>query len=186
MGRPRQQFGKRLSSISKVCAQTIFRFLRHPVGSTTSKSLHNSVKRQLSGTKLSSIAKLLLAVEVVFCFGPLIFLWALGVTLLPAHFNLLFTNTNLGSFLFVAWIAAASIGFISLLGVLRALFTNKSRNLNPTFAKSGIVLGFLAILPLIHPAFPNPWNLLAVIPLIATAHIAYLARSYLFDPDMRS
>ena len=110
-------------------------------------------------------------------------LWVLGVYLLPIQIYALVTEAVIEPLIVIGWVAAGGYGLVALFAVLREIFFKTQKRLSPRVVLPGLVVGFLAVLPFIHPAFPTPWNFLAIAPMAATIHMAYLGRNYLFDKD---
>jgi hypothetical protein len=127
--------------------------------------------------------KVLLSIEVVVCFAPVLLLLLLGVLLVP--FQLFAVNHEpliwRGPATVIASVACGGIGLLTLLFVLGKLFFGRKPVESPTLVCTGVALGALPIIPMAMFGDPWGWKLVGALPLAASAHILFLARGMLFS-----
>jgi hypothetical protein len=71
-------------------------------------------------------------------------------------------------------------GFVALFNVVRWLLIRPSHSSNPKVVLILMGLGALPLVAFTALGDTTEWQLLSALPLISTAHLAYLARDYLF------
>lgn len=127
------------------------------------------------------IAKVLLCIEVVVCFAPVVLLLLTGLLLIPIQFVALSHEPLLwrGPAALLASVVCGGIGLTTLLFVLGKLLLGSERIRTPWVICTGVVLGALPIVPMAASTY-GWWWIVGVLPLAASAHILFLARGMLF------
>jgi hypothetical protein len=120
-----------------------------------------------------------LLIEVAICFAPMTLMLLLGFLLVPFQVAVLFTGEFSGLSL-IAIVAMGMAGFVALFNVVRWLLIRPSHSLNPKVVLILMGLGALPLVAFTALGDTTEWQLLSALPLISTAHLAYLARDYLF------
>lgn len=126
--------------------------------------------------------KILLTLEVLVCFGPLVFIWLLGVILVPIQIAFLVSGDapldRLVSLFVIAWVVAATFGLFGLSIVLIHLYRGSQKIAAGNLVLVCIALGFVALVPML-----GSYN--GLLATAASIHILYLSRDFLF-PSPRS
>lgn len=126
--------------------------------------------------------KILLTIEVVICFAPVVLLLVVGASLAPFQVHVATTSP-------LDWRAAVTvlglvtcglIGFSTLAYVLGKLFSGHTSMSRPTLVCIGAALGALALMPLLLGGTLR-WKLVGLLPLGASVHVLFLARRMLIS-----
>ena len=124
--------------------------------------------------------KALLVLEVVLCFGTLVFFWGLGLVLVIDQGNSAWRTPEL-----VRSIAAGAVGLVALVVVLVALLRERTELRARWWVLIAIAIGATPILMLV-PSLPGEGGwlgfMLVIPPLACSAHVVYLAR-HLLAPE---
>jgi predicted membrane channel-forming protein YqfA (hemolysin III family) len=128
---------------------------------------------------MTGTAKGLLLLEVAICFLPMTLLLLLGVLMVPSQLGFVIAGEWSGMFL-IAIVLMGISGLVALFIVLRWLLIRPSHPLNARFVLLLMCLGILPLLPYAFAGDTVTWRVVGALPLICTAHVAYLAREYLF------
>lgn len=129
--------------------------------------------------------KTFLALEVVYCFGPLAILLLLGLMMVPIQIAYLLNQPPPlhwePSISVIAAVAFGSWGLVALLVVLSHLYQDSKKIGSPGFVIGGITLGVLAVAMFNAISLPEYGvaKIVGLIPLLCTAHIVYLSRRFL-------
>jgi hypothetical protein len=130
---------------------------------------------------LRPLTKVLVCVEVVVCFAPLLPVLLMGALLIPMQFVFLSHEPLLwrGSASLMASVACGAIGLVTLLFVLGKLLFGGTAIRSPWVIFIGVALGMLPIVPMAVSG-DGWWRLFGALPLVASAHLLFLARGMLF------
>ena len=130
---------------------------------------------------LRPTTKVLLCIEVVVCFAPVVLLLLMGVLLIPIQFVALNHEPMLwqGPAALVGSVASGAIGLTTLLFVLGKLLFGGGPIGSRWVVCTGVALGALPIVPMAIFG-DGRWWILGALPLAASAHILFLAREMLF------
>ncbi|MET0661472.1 MAG: hypothetical protein ABW110_25320 [Steroidobacteraceae bacterium] len=128
--------------------------------------------------------KILLLLEVTLCFSPPVLMLATGLFLLPFQVTFWAQDPNLwqGPVMVIAMVAAGFIGLVTLLFVLSHLLRPNGVIRRPGWVLSGVLVGAAPLVPYV---FAAELALIALLPLLCTLHIVYLARDMLLRPAFR-
>jgi hypothetical protein len=127
--------------------------------------------------------KALLIIEVAVCFGPLILWWGMGMVMAALQIGMLFhhfAEVAPSALLVFALVGAGTVGLIALLEVLRSLFDPSASRMNPNITLLFVVIGLMPVIWMMYDVPWSPWILIGLVPMVATIHIVYLSRHYLF------
>ena len=134
---------------------------------------------------MSTIARTLIVVEVMICFGPMSLVLLLGLVIAPMQLQFLFTlegEGRLGSLILLASVGAGMAGLVALTNVLLWILGPSSTFLGRRWTWLGILLGILPIsMYAFGPVDSIGWRVAGVLPLVCTLHLSYLARAFLFS-----
>ena len=133
-------------------------------------------------TMLRPSAKVLLTIEILVCFGPVLLLLVVGVTFAPIQL-VVATRDPLNwhsALTVVGQVTCGLIGTGTLAYVVGKLFAGEGSISRPMLVCIGIALGALAVSPLLSGS-PLGWILIGLLPLAASTHIVFLARRMLFS-----
>jgi hypothetical protein len=130
--------------------------------------------------------KVLLGIEVVVCFAPMLVILLMGLLLIPIQFVALNHEPLLwrGPAMLVTSVACGAIGLVTLFFMLGKLFFGSAPIRTPWLICIGVALGALPILPMAVFGDTWLWKLFGILPLAVSAHILYHARRMLF-PSVR-
>ena len=118
------------------------------------------------------IAKTLLVLEVLLCFGPaFLLLFAGAIFVVESGFE----------FWTVAPVLGGLAGLLALANAISWIFDNDANVMNPKFVLICLILGVVSLLPFLQSEVPI-LNFVIVATLVASAHLMYLARDYLLLP----
>jgi hypothetical protein len=127
--------------------------------------------------------KLLLCIEIVVCFAPVLLLLLLGVLMVP--FQIVAVNHEpllwRGPATLIASVVCGGIGLLTLLFVLGKLFVGRKPVGSPWLICTGVALGALPIVPIAIFGDTWGWKFAGALPLAASAHCLFLARGLLFS-----
>jgi hypothetical protein len=131
---------------------------------------------------LRASTKILLTIEVVVCFAPIVLLLVVGVALTPMQSPVAIAEPLdwRSAVSVIGQVACGLIGFATLIYVLGKLFSGHGSISRPTLVCIGAALGALALVPLLL-ANSVGWKLVGLLPLAVAAHILFLARRMLFS-----
>jgi hypothetical protein len=128
--------------------------------------------------------KHLLLVEVGVCFLPVILQLMLGLLIAPMQIFFLATaesKAKLGALGFLALVATGICGLVALHSVLKWLVFQSPTTLKPKTVLCLMAIGVLPLIVFAPYATTNALGVVTVIlPLVCSAHLAWLARDYLF------
>lgn len=126
-------------------------------------------------------AKILFVVELLVCFGPVAIMLALGMLIIPM--GIVFGgHLAVGNFAALAFVIAGALGMHALLTVVGMLMSGQLARLSPRVILVFAAIGFAALLPMVVGPVSSPWwRLVGLLPLLAGAHVIYLARAQLFS-----
>ena len=128
---------------------------------------------------MSRLAKALLLLEVAVCFLPLTLLLLLGALMVPFQVGFLMMG-ELGSLYVIGAVLAGLAGLVALFIVLRWLLFRPVNPFERRWTLALMCLGILPVLPIAVAGDTWFWKILGAVPLLCSAHLAYLAREYLF------
>ena len=125
--------------------------------------------------------KVLLCIEVVVCFAPVVLLLLMGLLLIPIQFLALNDEPLLwrGPAALLGSVVCGGVGLTTLLFVLGKLLLGSAQIRSPWVICTGVALGALPIVPMVASGY-GWWWIVGVLPLAASAHILFLARRMLF------
>ena len=125
--------------------------------------------------------KLLLTIEVVVCFAPLLILLWLAAVLMPIQISAIDEEPLLwqGPAVVIGSVACGAIGLFTLIFVMGKLFVAHSSISKPALVWSGVALGALPVIP-IAVSGDSLGKLVGILPLAVSAHILWLGRCMLF------
>ena len=122
--------------------------------------------------------KVLLILELFVCFAPAVVMLLLGLIFLPVSFVMGPRFGNLGG---LAMIVGGLSGTVGISVVVAALMSGKRPRLSTRVILVLAAMGFASLLPLvIGSADSFRWRLFGLLPIAASVHVIYLARSLLF------
>ena len=120
---------------------------------------------------------LLIALEVIVCFGPAAMLWLLGLLFVP---TVILSNPDIEAFVLLAMIVAGAFGIAGVLALLDVLVSERPPRIPTRLIVVFASLGVASLLPLVIGSVGLPgWRLFGVLPLVGAAHLFYLTRSQL-------
>lgn len=129
--------------------------------------------------------KTLFVLEVAVCFGPLILWWGMSLVYLGVQILGLFHKFSvdivLGFLLTGVMVASGALGLIALLEVVRSIFNPAASLMNSKVAALFMIIGLIPVVWIVSYGEWANWKLIGVVPMIATLHIIYLGRYYLFS-----
>jgi hypothetical protein len=130
---------------------------------------------------MSRLAKAFLLLELTICFAPVAILLFLGMFIIPM--GLIFGPTlELGNLAALAMVVAGALGMHALLTVVSALMSGKRPKLSPRLILIFAAIGCVPLLPIVIGRVDSSWwRLVGLLPLLAGAHVIYLARAHLFE-----
>jgi len=134
--------------------------------------------------QMRPVLKMFLIIEVAVCFGPLILWWGMGLVMAALQIGMLFhdfAEVAPSALLVFALVGAGTVGLMALLEVLRSLFDPSASLMNPNITLLFVVIGLMPVIWMIYDAPWTPWILIGLVPMVATVHIIYLGRQYLFS-----
>jgi hypothetical protein len=136
---------------------------------------------------MRAIAKTLLILEVVVCFGPAAILLLLGALMVPMQIYALVYEPLLwdGPLHLIGFVVCGICGLAVLVFVLYQLFRTDGNIRRPWLVLACIAFGTLPILDIAASAAAG-WRVLAAMPLVCTAHIVFLSRRILFPGRAQS
>lgn len=120
--------------------------------------------------------KVMLAIEIVICFGPVLVLLSIGVWLLPQQLIFLVIEPNLSSMLFVLWLLGGALGVSGLYRVVGSLYGRPLRPFHRSYTLAKCIVGIAALLPFVV-AFSDVSRVLrlaSLLPIAAALHIVFL------------
>ncbi len=126
--------------------------------------------------------KLVLVLEVVICFVPMAVLLLLGLLLTPLQFIALEREPLLwqGPVYLVGSVVFGSFGLATMAYVLWKLLRGADAIATPELVVLGAVIGVIPIVPMAIFAEPWGWKVTAILPLVVSAHVLFLARRFVF------
>jgi len=131
----------------------------------------------------------LLLVEVGVCFLPAVLQLVLGLIVAPMQMFFLISGESqaqFGAFSFLAIIAAGICGLVALHSVMKWLLNRTSTSLKPKTVLWLMCIGILPLIVFAPFAIRNTVGVITIVlPLICSAHLAWLARDYLFGSFAR-
>lgn len=131
---------------------------------------------------MNSLKKNLILGEVVICFGPAFILLAMGMAIIPTALRSLFSGHFYGLYI-LGMLVGGVLGITGLIALTIKILEPESNTLAPSKVKLFISLGILAVLGFLVMASEGgpAWQLAVVsLPIIASIHLLYLGRSYVF------
>jgi hypothetical protein len=133
--------------------------------------------------RMSRLSKGLLLVEIAVCFIPVSALLGFGILMLLVQVRFFATievSHFDGPLYLLAFVASGICGLTALYCVMRWLLYGIRANLKPRIV---VILMCVGLTPLIYLAVQPEvvGRYLVVLPLLSSAHLLWLSRSYLFD-----
>jgi hypothetical protein len=132
--------------------------------------------------------KMLLALEAVVCFGPVAFFLPIGVLMLPMQIAELFRHPEhwQDHLSLVGLVICGVAGMTALCFVVAKLWDN-SRIERPLLVLAGTAMGVAGLVGYTNGISDDSvWVVLGALPLLATAHILFLARNLLCHSGLGS
>jgi hypothetical protein len=132
---------------------------------------------------LRKSAKLLLAIELIVGFAPIVGLLLLGVLFVPTEIYAIFEEPLdwQGPVFLIGSVAFGVVGLFSLVFVLSKLFRGVALISRPVLVCAGVTLGLLPIVPYALFADTWVWKVVAgIAPIAVSAHVLFLSRRLLF------
>ena len=129
---------------------------------------------------MGRLAKTLLIIELFICFAPAAILLVLGMIIIPM--GIIFGPTlAYGNLAALAMVIAGALGMHALLTVVSMLLSGKRSKLSTRYILLFAALGLASLLPIVVGGVDaHWWRLVGLLPILAAAHVFYLARGYLF------
>lgn len=126
--------------------------------------------------------KLLLILEVAICFVPMIVLLLFGLLLIPLQFVALANEPLLwqGPTYLIGSVIFGFVGLVTMAYVLWNLLRGVNAIMAPELVFLGAVIGAIPILPMALFGDPWGWKVTAMLPLVVSAHVLFLARRFVF------
>ena len=122
--------------------------------------------------------KALLLLELFACFAPAIVLLLLGLIVIPVSFLMDPRLEALGG---AAMVIGGLAGMTGIAIVVAALMSGTKPKLSTPVVLALAAMGFASLLPLAVGTVDSfGWRLIGWLPILAGAHVIYLARSLLF------
>jgi hypothetical protein len=132
---------------------------------------------------MSRAAKFLILLEVAVCFLPTMLVLLFGLLIMPFQVRFLIEG-ELAALNAIVPVVMGVGGLLALFTVLRWLFLRPTKSFDRRITLVLMCLGAIPIVPYAVAGDTVLWKLAGVLPLMCTAHLAYLARDYLFkDPQ---
>jgi hypothetical protein len=133
-------------------------------------------------TAMARLSRVLLTVEVIVCFAPMLLLLVVGALLIPMQIVGIGYEPLIwrGPATLIGSVVCGVIGLWALLLVLSNLFLGRNSINRPGFICTGIAVGALPIVPIALFGDSSPWRFVGALPLAATAHILFLGRRMIF------
>ena len=126
------------------------------------------------------LEKVLIAIEVMICFGPAAILWCLGLMFAPL-WVLSGSEPDLEAIAILAMVVGGAFGIVSLLAVLDGLVAQRPPKLSTRVTIVFSVVGAAALLPLVFGFFPFPGaRVIGLLPIIGMLNLLYLSRVTMF------
>jgi hypothetical protein len=146
-----------------------------------SKLFHRDEAYVSLSNSISQRMKAVLVAEVVICFGPAAALLLLGALMVPLQLRAFVAEPVLsaGPVQVILLVIAGFIGLGALLFLLQKLFRDDTIE-RPIPVLAAVLLGTAALLPIVM-GDSALMRMVALLPLVATAHILFLSR-HLFWP----
>jgi hypothetical protein len=142
----------------------------------------------VAGRIKSKAVRIFVIAEVLLCFVPLAGMVCLGILFAPfAVLDML--KGHFKSMMSVVFVALGIAGLIALVQVLKWLFGRQTVLLGRWWTIGLMLLGLLPVAVIFHDAIFDPMQhrfmvLVGAAPILVTAHLAYLARQYLFTSPL--
>jgi hypothetical protein len=140
------------------------------------------IQKFASGDRMARLSRVLLTIEVIVCFAPLLLMLVVGALLIPMQVLGISDEPLIwqGPATLIGSVVCGVIGLFTLIFVLANLFLGRSSIDKPALICTGVALGALPIVPIAVFGDSLPWRLFGVLPLAATAHILFLGRRMIF------
>jgi hypothetical protein len=129
--------------------------------------------------------KILLLAEVVICFGPAFLILVMGFVVIPVAFQSLVNGDTAGVYL-LAMLLGGCFGMAALISLMIKILEPDSRTLSPRKILLFMSFGILALLGFLIMAGEGgvSWQLgIASLPLVASIHLIYMGRGYVFTKN---
>jgi hypothetical protein len=125
--------------------------------------------------------RVLLAVEVLVCFGPMTVMLLLGALLIPIQIAALLHEPLLwdGPVQVIGSVLCGCIGLVSLIVLLRTLFGDSRPIRRPALVLVGAAIGAIPLLDVVTSPIVV-WRVVGAMPLLSAAHIIFMSRRMLF------
>jgi len=123
--------------------------------------------------------KVLLILELIVCFGPVVALLVLGLLIIPVAFVMDPRASNLDA---VAMIVGGLCGLVGVFAVVRTLMSGKRSRISTPVIIVLAAFGFASLIPIVVGSVHSQWwRLIGLLPILASLHMIYLARAQLFS-----
>ena len=131
-----------------------------------------------------------LIIELLVCFSPACLILLLGIIMSPMQIYFMFTlSMPVGAYLGTLAVVLSTIfglfGLVGLYNVVVKLYSPNAKVINRKYALAFTLIALLPLLPIAVVGDTFYWRLMAIAPIVATFHIMYLARGYLFGLNSR-
>ncbi len=134
---------------------------------------------------MSPLQRMLLLLEVIVCYGPAFLLWGMGLIVIPISITSLASGQISGLYL-LAMLAGGGLGMAALISLVIKIMGSDSQIMSPFKIKLFMASGVIAIIAFLFMANVGGFNLLSILlllPIIASIHLIYLGRSYIFNKN---
>jgi hypothetical protein len=123
--------------------------------------------------------RVLLILEFIIAFSPVIYLWILSLIVFPASVMLVFTGGS-GGFIMVSLTILGSLGFWGIIQLLLKILNPETPISKPSHIIAYLILGVfsLVIASITMQATELSNFIMFLMPAFVTLHFAYLARGY--------
>jgi hypothetical protein len=129
---------------------------------------------------MKSLYRILILLEAVVSFGPLVLLLGLGLITIPGAIISLF-NGDLGGIILLLIEIGGILGLIAFICVLLHIFEPTKYFVKPKKLRWFILCGFASILMFMFITGVNKSTLWLVLPLLVSLHFVYLGRRYVLS-----
>jgi hypothetical protein len=106
---------------------------------------------------------------------------ALGMLIIPM--GIVFGgHLAFGNFAALVFVVAGALGMHALLSLVTMLLAGEQPKLSPRTTLIFAAIGYASLLPMvIGPVDSQWWRLAGILPMLAGAHVIYMARAHLFN-----
>ena len=130
---------------------------------------------------MTPIKKILLLLEVFFCFFPIAIVLAVGTFFLPQQLYFFLTLGEIASLIVVSLTLGGWFGLVGLFILVSYIVGHIHYPVvSPRITFGLMAIGVVSVLVGAQFGLPSYYKLIAFLPLICTVHLVYLGRKYLF------